>query len=104
MAMPGFEDDDARAAVELPLLRSPLIGPPFAHGFSTRAGGVSPAPFDTLNMGLRWGDAAENVAENRRRLLRAAGLTGPLYVVRQVHGTAVARVRAGDDPSAVARL
>ena len=104
MAMRGFDDDDAGAAVELPLLRSSLIGPPFAHGFSTRAGGVSAAPFDSLNMGARWGDAVANVDENRRRLLRAVGVAGPLHVVRQVHGAAVARVRAGDDPSAIARL
>jgi len=90
--------------LELPLLHSPLIGPAFAHGFSTRAGGVSAAPFDSLNMGARWGDAAANVEENRRRLLQAVGAAGPLHVVRQVHGAAVARVRAGDDPSAIARI
>jgi hypothetical protein len=104
MAMRGFEDQDAGVGIELPLLRSPLIAPPFVHGFSTRAGGVSPAPFDTLNMGARWGDVAANVEENRGRLLRAVGVAGPLYVVRQVHGAAVARVRAGDDPAAVARI
>jgi YfiH family protein len=90
--------------MELPLIRSPLIIAPFAHGFSTRAGGVSPAPFDTLNMGARWGDAAGNVEENRRRLLQAVGIAGPLYVARQVHGAAVTRVRAGDDPAAIARI
>lgn len=104
MAMRVSEDDDAGAAVGLPLLRSPLIGAPFAHGFSTRAGGVSAAPFDSLNMGARWGDAVANVEENRQRLLRAVGVAGPLHVVRQVHGAVVARVRAGDDPSAIARI
>ena len=48
-------------------------------------------------MGARWGDLPANVEENRRRLLRAAGVAGPLYVARQVHGAAVVRVRAGDD-------
>ena len=102
--MRGFDDDDAGAGSRLPLLRSPLIAPPFAHGFSTRAGGVSAAPFDTLNLGARWGDAPAHVEENRRRLLRAAGVAGPLYVARQVHGAAVVRVRAGDDPAAIARI
>jgi len=92
------------AAAALPLVRSSLIAPPFAHGFSTRVGGVSAAPFDTLNMGARWGDVPANVEENRRRLLRAVGAGGPLYVARQVHGAAVARVRAGDDPAAIARI
>jgi YfiH family protein len=89
---------------QLPLLRSEVIAAAFAHGFSTRAGGVSTAPFDTLNMGARWGDAAANVETNRRRLLRAVGAPGPLYVARQVHGAGVARVRVGDDPDAIARM
>jgi len=88
----------------VPLLRSELIEPPFAHGFSTRAGGVSAPPYDTLNMGARWGDGLANVVENRRRLLHAVGAAGPLYVARQVHGIAVARVRAGDYPADVARV
>jgi YfiH family protein len=105
MAMRGLDGDGAGAvAADLPLLRSPLIAPPFLHGFSTRAGGVSAAPFDTLNMGARWGDLPAHVEENRRRLLRAAGVAGPLYVARQVHGAAVVRVRAGDDPAAIARV
>lgn len=105
--MRGLDDDQgdgARASVALPLLRSRLIAPPFAHGFSTRVGGVSAAPFDTLNMGARWGDVPANVAENRRRFVQAVGVAGPLYVARQVHGTAVVRVRAGDDPAAIARV
>lgn len=104
MAMREFDDDAVAAGVELPLLRSRLIGSPFAHGFSTRAGGVSAAPFDTLNMGARWGDLPANVQENRRRLLRAVGVPGPLHVARQVHGARVVRVRSGDDPAAVATV
>jgi purine-nucleoside/S-methyl-5'-thioadenosine phosphorylase / adenosine deaminase len=104
MAMREVQDQGAGAGAGLPLLRSRLIEAPFAHGFSTRAGGVSAAPFDTLNLGARWGDLPTNVAENRGRLLRAVGVAGPLYVARQVHGVAVARVRAGDDPAAVARV
>ena len=89
---------------ELTLLRSDLIAAPFSHGFSTRAGGVSAPPFDTLNLGVRWGDTAASVEENRRRLLRAIGADGPLYVARQVHGVAVTRVRADDEPAGIARV
>ena len=90
--------------LELPLLRSALIGRR-SRTVSRRArAGVSAAPFDSLNLGARWGDAAATVEENRRRLLRAVGVAGPLYVARQVHGAAVARVRAGDDPAAIARI
>jgi polyphenol oxidase len=86
---------------ELPLVRSNLIGPPFVHGFSTRAGGVSAPPFDTLNLGSKWGDDPGAVSENRRRLERVVG--GAILAARQVHGARIVRVRAGDDPAALAR-
>lgn len=38
------------------------------HGFFTRLGGVSPAPFDSLNMATTVGDSNENVLENLRRM------------------------------------
>ena len=41
----------------------------FPNGFSTRVGGVSPAPWDSLNLGAARGDAPERVAENFRRFL-----------------------------------
>ena len=43
------------------------------HAVFGRAGGVSPAPFDSLNMSISAGDSLENVRENRRRALAAAG-------------------------------
>jgi polyphenol oxidase len=85
----------------LPLLRSlPLLGG-FAHGFSTRAGGVSPAPYDSLNVGMRWGDLPENVRENRRRIAAACG-ADRVSVVRQVHGAGVMLVTAATTPDALA--
>jgi polyphenol oxidase len=56
--------------------------------FSTRLGGVSESPYDSLNLGLLTEDADEAVTENRRRLAAALGFT-PEQVVfaRQVHGT-----------------
>src|SRR5688500_14896125 len=91
-------------ATELPVLRSPAIPARFAHAFSTRLGGVSPAPFDALNLGGKWGDAPTNVAENRHRLLAAVGSPAKLFVARQVHGAHVVEVGAGDDPRAIAEL
>jgi polyphenol oxidase len=92
-----FDDPEGRA---LPLLRSVVIPAAFTHGFATRAGGVSAPPYDTLNLGGKWGDAAGNVVENRRRLARAAG--APLVFASQVHGAAIARVRAGDAAAEIA--
>jgi YfiH family protein len=56
--------------------------------FSTRLGGVSEPPFDSLNLGVLTDDAPAAVTENRRRLALALGLE-PEQVVfsRQVHGT-----------------
>jgi YfiH family protein len=100
MRTEAFADDEGW---ELPLLRSAVIPHGFRHGFTTRAGGVSRAPFESLNLGGRWGDARADVNENRRRVERAAG-AGPLYFATQVHGAAVARVHSGDVRGDVARV
>lgn len=54
---------------------------------TTRAGGVSEAPFDSFNLGDHVGDDPAAVAANRNRLATAIGL-GPDRVVwmNQVHG------------------
>ncbi|HVD40967.1 MAG TPA: polyphenol oxidase family protein [Solirubrobacterales bacterium] len=56
--------------------------------FSTRLGGVSEPPFDSLNLGLLTDDAEANVVENRRRLATALGFApDQVAFARQVHGT-----------------
>lgn len=61
--------------------------------FSTRLGGVSAPPWDSLDLGLSSGDRPEAVAENRRRFLAALGLDpGRLVTAGQVHGTRIATV------------
>src|ERR1041384_1878238 len=52
----------------------------FPHGFSTRLGGVSPPPFDSLNFG-NWSaspvqDSDDNLQENYRRFQAALGVDG----------------------------
>jgi polyphenol oxidase len=61
---------------------------------STRAGGVSAAPFDSLNLGRGVGDEPAAVEENRRRFAQVLGAK-PVWM-SQVHGTRVLRLRAGD--------
>ncbi|MSO47395.1 MAG: laccase domain-containing protein [Thermoleophilia bacterium] len=58
--------------------------------FSGRQGGVSFAPFASLNLGLTTGDDRTAVAENRRRLCAAVG-ADPARTVQnhQVHGAVV---------------
>lgn len=70
------------------LLTASLITVP--HGFPTRAGGVSVAPFDSLNSSRVVGDRDEAVTENLRRLATAAQVAeGRLFAVTQVHGATV---------------
>lgn len=64
------------------------------HGFTTRLGGLSPAPFDSLNLVSRVNDpdadANTNVAENFRRVRKALGCRQHIRVqVNQVHGCGV---------------
>ncbi len=62
----------------------------FPHGIFTRQGGLSPAPWDSLNAGLKVGDEPRRVAENTRRALSALGRPDSLVrMVRQVHGSVV---------------
>ncbi len=57
------------------------------HGFFTRLGGVSPAPFNSLNMATTVGDSNENVLENLRRMFAVFDLDlASRYDGWQVHG------------------
>jgi len=56
------------------------------HGFFTREGGASLAPYRGLNCGYGSGDDPEAVSENRRRALHMLGLGGTALVTAyQVH-------------------
>lgn len=55
--------------------------------FTTRDGGVSNVPFDSLNLGDHVGDAPEHVAANRALLQKASGAHA--VFLTQVHGSGV---------------
>jgi len=56
--------------------------------FSTRLGGVSEGPYESLNLGILTDDDQHRVAENRGRLAGAAGLDSKRIAMGwQVHGT-----------------
>jgi polyphenol oxidase len=57
---------------------------------STRGGGVSAAPYDTLNLGDHVGDDAASVAANRR--LYADALQARPVFLKQVHGRGVVQL------------
>ncbi|MFW6323667.1 MAG: polyphenol oxidase family protein [Desulfovibrionales bacterium] len=53
--------------------------------FGTRVGGVSPAPYDTLNISFDVGDDPQNVRTNRKRLMERLPFSH-WQELRQVHG------------------
>ncbi len=77
-------------AAPLPLIVDWPTPPGVRAVCTTRAGGVSPAPWESLNLGDHVGDDAGRVAANRRRLGDALSLPASPRWLRQVHGTAVA--------------
>jgi len=69
--------------------------------FSTRRGGVSAGPYESLNLGRLTDDDGANVDENRDRLAAATGLPRERFIYgRQVHG---ADVRRATEPPGPAR-
>lgn len=74
------------------------------HGFSTRLGGVSPAPWDSLNLRPGMGDGREAMLENYRRFCAAIGADVERSVLsRQVHETNVRACTAEDAGKGLSR-
>ncbi len=64
--------------------------PGVRHAVLTRHGGISPAPWDSLNLGWTVGDERANVESNYRRWTQALGLVREeLTTTWQVHGSHV---------------
>ncbi len=77
-----------------------LAGLGVRHGFFTRHGGVSPAPWASLNMGGSVGDAPAHWRENLRRAFAALDLDpASRYDVWQVHGAHPVRAEAPRRPT-----
>ncbi|GBG06165.1 multicopper polyphenol oxidase [Paenibacillus agaridevorans] len=71
--------------------------PGLTAGFSGRAGGVSSAPWNSLNIGLHVGDKQGDVIENRKLLTEDIGWPFEAWTcAEQIHGAAVHQVREGD--------
>jgi YfiH family protein len=71
--------------------------PKVVHAVTTRHGGVSPAPFDSLNLSAHVGDDPACVDENLNRLHRALGLERAATVdASQAQADQVAHVTASE--------
>jgi YfiH family protein len=69
---------------------------PYEVVFTTRLGGVSTGPYESLNLGRRTGDDVDRVDENRRRACAEIGADPERLALNyQRHSTLVHRARAG---------
>jgi len=71
------------------------VHPRVRAAFTLRTGGVSSAPFNTLNLGAHVVDDPSAVAENRRRVRAQLGLPCEPAWLQQVHGVRVVDLDAG---------
>ena len=79
------------------LVCQPLEQAGFVNAFSTRLGGVSPLPENSLSLTYFKGDEKANVAENRRRFLNAIGCDGAqIMTARQTHSIDIASIEAAE--------
>ena len=67
---------------------------------TTRHGGISLPPYDSLNLGDHVGDKPDHVAANRARLLATAALPAAPRWLQQVHGTRCVDVATVSDNEA----
>ena len=62
------------------------------HAISTRIGGVSAAPYDSLNLALHVGDNADDVLANREKFAKSLGFNlSDIVTPNQVHGDKIFR-------------
>jgi hypothetical protein len=70
-----------------------------SHAVFTRRGGVSPAPYDSLNLSTSVGDSGSNTQANYRRMVESIGINGhDACSTWQVHGADVVVARRGGLP------
>lgn len=83
---------------ELPVLTWPALKDQGLDAFvTTRVGGTSAGPYDSLNLGLYVGDREEDVVTNRVRVAEALDVDlDDLVFCEQVHGSGVRIVRDTD--------
>ena len=74
--------------------------PPWVYaGITTRQGGISEAPFDSLNLALHVGDHADSVTQNRRLVSEALNLPSEPIWLNQIHGNHIIKGTMTDGPA-----
>lgn len=64
---------------------------------TTRQGGISKAPFDSLNLAVHVEDDEHDVKQNRKLLQQALDLNQPIQWIDQVHGTHAIQIDKEND-------
>jgi len=76
--------------VETDLIRSDLFRQhDLLACFTMRTGGISPAPFDSLNFGEGLGDDTGNITANLKSFMTLVGIARRPHQARQIHATDV---------------
>jgi YfiH family protein len=75
----------------LQIIRSPLLErfSRLTHAFTTRPGGISCPPYDSLNLSAKSGDDELAVEKNQQILSEALSIEADLFFLNQVHGDSV---------------
>ena len=95
----------ARSGAPLQVIVPDWPAPPAVRAaFTLRMGGVSAAPFDSLNVGAHVGDAGAAVTENRRRVRAQLRLPVEPSWLEQVHGIEVADLDAASARASAPQL
>jgi YfiH family protein len=77
----------------IPIRHDLLKSETIAHGFFTRNGGVSPAPYNSLNMGQGSHDDAHNIRQNRALVAQSLGFKPEnLSSLYQIHSNKVVEI------------
>ena len=71
-----------------------FLNPQLIHGVFTRHGGISEAPYHSLNISYTVGDAPDNVAANLRKIRKTIGAKNLIFM-NQSHGTDILALRKG---------
>lgn len=92
--------------MSIPLIIPDWPAPSRVRAFSsTRRGGVSPPPWDSLNLGDHVGDDSERVGQNRQLLAQLTQQGGAsVHWLEQVHGDVVVELPVSGVPQADASI
>lgn len=77
--------------------KMPALPAPFRSAFTTRTGGISTAPYSSLNLALHVGDSPRCVRDNRERVFSALELDATQAVVAQQIHESFAAVVTSDE-------